>query len=186
MNLLRGGARLILKLFGWKLLDLPHVPARAVVIGYPHTTNWDFPLGLLVMAALDLQACWAGKDTLFRHGLGPVMRKLGGIPVNRREHTGFVERMVEEFRGRKHFRLVIATEGTRRRTGGWKSGFYRIALAAGVPVVMGVVDYGKREAGLVASIMLSGDEAADMAAIAACYDGRRGYHHHNASPIRLL
>ena len=92
MNLLRGGARLILKLFGWKLLDLPHVPARAVVIGYPHTTNWDFPLGLLVMAALDLQACWAGKDTLFRHGLGPVMRKLGGIPVNRREHTGHHQR----------------------------------------------------------------------------------------------
>ena len=186
MNLLRGPARLILKLMGWKLLDLPQRPAKAVVIAYPHTSNRDFPMTLLALAALPYGAQWVAKDTLFRGILGPVMRGLGGVAVNRRERTGFVERLAEEFRTRDEFHLIIATEGTRRLQAGWKSGFYRIALAAGVPVVMATVDYGKRELGLLASIVLSGDEAADMAQIAACYEDRRGYHHHNASPIRLL
>lgn len=186
MNLLRGPAGVMLKLMGWTLLDLPQRPARAVVIGYPHTTNWDFPIGLLAIAALDMEARWVGKDTLFRHGLGPVMRGLGGIPVNRRQHTGFVERMVAEFRHRDRFLLVIATEGTRRLQPGWKSGFYRIAMAAGVPVLVGAIDYSRREIGLVSSLQLTGDEAADMARIAACYEGRQGFRPENASPIRLL
>ncbi|MDP2823875.1 MAG: 1-acyl-sn-glycerol-3-phosphate acyltransferase [Sulfuritalea sp.] len=186
MSLLRGPARFILKLLGWTLLDLPQRPAKAVVIAYPHTSNWDFPMTLLALAALSFGAQWVGKDTMFRGILGPVMRALGGVAVNRRERTGFVERVADEFRHRENFRLIIATEGTRRLQAGWKSGFYRIAVAAGVPVIMAVVDYGKREVGLLASIMLSGDEAADMSAIAACYAGRHGYHPENASPIRLL
>jgi 1-acyl-sn-glycerol-3-phosphate acyltransferase len=186
MNLLRGLARMILKLMGWKLLDLSQRPAKAVVIAYPHTSNWDFPVTLLALAALPYGAQWVAKDTLFRGILGPIMRALGGVAVNRRERTGFVERVAEEFRERDEFHLIIATEGTRRLQAGWKSGFYRIALAAGVPVIMATVDYGKREVGLLGSIQLSGDEAADMAAIAACYEGRTGYHHENASPIRLL
>jgi 1-acyl-sn-glycerol-3-phosphate acyltransferase len=186
MNLLRGPARLILKSLGWKLIDLPQRPNKAVVIAYPHTSNWDFPLTLLALAALPYGAKWVAKDTLFRGGLGPIMRALGGVAVNRRERTGFVERLAKEFRERDDFHLIIATEGTRSLQAGWKSGFYRIALAAGVPIVMATVDYKKREVGLLASITLSGDEVVDMAAIAACYDGRRGYRHHNASPIRLL
>jgi 1-acyl-sn-glycerol-3-phosphate acyltransferase len=186
VSLLRGPARLILKLLGWKLLDLPQRLAKAVVIAYPHTSNRDFPMTLLALAALPFGAQWVGKDTMFRGPLGPVMRALGGVAVNRRERTGFVERVADEFRRRETFHLIIATEGTRSKQAGWKSGFYRIALAAGVPVIMAVVDYSKREVGLLASIMLSGDEAADMAHIAACYEGRCGYHHHNASPIRLL
>lgn len=186
MNLLRGPARFILKLLGWKLIDLPQRPNKAVVIAYPHTSNWDFPLTLLALAALPYGAKWVGKDTMFRGPLGPLMTALGGIAVNRRERTGFVERVADEFRHRENFHLIIATEGTRSKQAGWKSGFYRIALAAGVPVVMATVDYEKREVGLLASITLSGDEVVDMAAIAACYDDRRGYHHHNASPIRLL
>ncbi len=186
MNFLRGPARLILKSLGWKLIDLPQRPAKAVVIAYPHTSNWDFPLTLLALAALPYGAQWVAKDTLFRGACGPLMRGLGGVAVNRRERTGFVERLTEEFRRRDEFHLIIATEGTRGLQSGWKSGFYRIALAAGVPVVMATVDYGKREVGLLASIMLSGDEALDMAAIAAIYAGRTGFHHHNASPIRLL
>jgi len=186
MSLLRGAARFALGLVGWKLLELPRLPDKAVVIGYPHTTNWDFPIALLAIAGLALEGRWVGKDTLFRYGLGPLMRALGGIPVNRRQHTGFVERMVGEFRQRPHFRLVIATEGTRKLQAGWKSGFYRIAIAADVPVLVGAVDYRRREVGLVAELRLSGDEAADMARIAACYEGRSGYRPENASPIRLL
>lgn len=186
MKLLRGPTRFILKLLGWKLLDLPQRPAKAIVIAYPHTSNWDFPVTLLALVALPYGAHWVGKDSMFRGIMGPLMRSLGGIEVNRRERTGFVERLADEFRRRENFHLIIATEGTRSRQAGWKSGFYRIALAAGVPVIMAVVDYGKREVGLLASIMLSGDEAADMSAIATCYEGRHGYHPENASPIRLL
>lgn len=186
MSLLRGTARLVLKLLGWKLIDLPQHPRKAVVIAYPHTSNWDFPITLLALAALPYSAQWVGKDTMFRRPFGPLLRALGGIAVNRRERTGFVERLADEFRRRESFHLIMATEGTRRLQAGWKSGFYRIARAAGVPVIMAVVDYGKREVGLLASITLSGDETADMTAIAACYEGRRGYHHENASPIKLL
>ena len=186
MSVLRGPARFILKLLGWKLLDLPQRPARAVVIAYPHTSNWDFPVTLVAIAALPFGAQWVGKDTMFRGLLGPIMRALGGVAVNRRERTGFVERVADEFRHRENFHLIIATEGTRRRQDGWKSGFYRIAMAAKVPVIMAVVDYPKREVGLLACIELSGNENADMTRIASCYEGRRGYHPENASPIRLL
>ena len=186
MNLLRAPARLTLKLMGWKLLDIPQRPAKAVVIAYPHTSNWDFPVTLLALAALPFGAHWVGKDTMFRGILGPVMRALGGVPVNRRERTGFVERLAGEFSRRENFYLIIATEGTRGRQGGWRSGFYRIARTAGVPVVLAVVDYAKREAGLLASITLSGDETADMEYIASCYKDRRGFYPEKQSPIRLL
>ena len=186
MSILRGPARLILKLLGWKLIDLPQRPAKAVVIAYPHTSNWDFPVTLLALAALPYGAKWVAKDTLFRGACGSIMRGLGGVAVNRRERTGFVERIADEFRSRDSFHLIIATEGTRSLQPGWKSGFYRIAMAAGVPVIMAVVDYGKREVGLLATIMLTGDESADMAQIATCYEGRRGYRHEQASPIKLL
>ena len=181
-----GIARGLLAAFGWTVVLAPPGKPKAVVVFYPHTSNWDFPLTLLALAALPYGAQWVGKDSLFRGILGPVMRALGGVAVNRRERTGFVERVAAEFRRRNNFHLIMATEGTRRLQAGWKSGFYRIALAAGVPVIMAVVDYGKREIGLLASIELSGDTDADMAHIAACYEGRKGYHHQNASPIRLL
>jgi 1-acyl-sn-glycerol-3-phosphate acyltransferase len=178
-------ARLALRLIGWTCLDLPQRPQRAVVIGYPHTSNWDFPIGLLGMMALNLNARWAGKDNLFRGPAAPLMRWLGGIPVNRREHTGLVERLAAELRQREQFMLVIAPEGTRSLRPGWKSGFYRIARAADVPVLAGVVDYSRRRVGLLASITLTGDETADMEAIAACYRDCKGCRPELASPIRL-
>jgi len=186
MNLIRGAARAVLRLLGWKLLDLPQRPTHAVVLGYPHTSNWDFPMALLGLAALGFRPRWAGKDTMFAGWRGPIMRWLGGIPVNRRERTGFVDRMTEAFSAHREFLMVIAPEGTRGLTEGWKSGFYRIALAARVPVVAAVVDYPKRELGFLAALTMSGDEAGDMAAIAACYAGRAGRRPKQASPIRLL
>jgi 1-acyl-sn-glycerol-3-phosphate acyltransferase len=186
MKLLQLVSRMILRLFGWTLIDIPHRPAKSVVIAYPHTTNWDFPLALLALAALPFRARWVAKDTMFRWPFGWFLRLLGGVAVNRRERTGFVERVVAEFESHEMFHLVIAAEGTRDRQEGWKSGFYRMAMAAKVPLVLAVVDYAKREVGLLATIELSGDEADDMARIAQVYAGRKGYHHENASPIRML
>ena len=186
MNFLRLVARLMLRSFGWSLLDLRQRPEKAVVIAYPHTSNWDFPITLLALLALPFRAQWVGKDSMFRGIRGPMLRAIGGVSVNRRQPTGFVERMVDEFNRRDSLKLVIATEGSRGLQAGWKSGFYRMAMAARVPVLLGVMDYSRREVGFLASVELSGDEVADMARIAECYAGRKGYRHENASPIRLL
>ena len=186
MKLMRVAARGLLKLMGWTLIDVPVRPEKAVVIGYPHTSNWDFPMALIGLAALGFRPRWAGKDTMFVGWRGPIMRWLGGIPVNRRERTGFVDQMTKEFSRQQEFLWVIAPEGTRKRTEGWKSGFYRIAVAADVPVVAAVVDYPNRQVGFLAVLTLSGDEATDMPMIAACYAGRQGCKPSNTSPIRLL
>ena len=123
---------------------------------------------------------------MFRGPLRPLMQWLGGIPVNRRERTGFVERVAEELRTHPEFMLVIAPEGTRSLRAGWKSGFYRIARAADVPVVLGAIDYPRRQIGLIGVVHLSGDETADMAQIARLYGDRQGHRPELASPIRLI
>lgn len=179
-------ARLVLRLFGWKVLDLAERPMKGVVIAYPHTSNWDFPWAILGLVAMGFTPRWAGKDTMFAGWRGPIMRKLGGIPVNRRERTGFVGRMAEEFPRHDEFLVCIAPEGTRSLTTGWKSGFYRIAMAAQVPVVAATIDYPKRELGFLATLSLTGDEATDMAAIAKIYVGREGHTPAKTSPITLI
>jgi 1-acyl-sn-glycerol-3-phosphate acyltransferase len=179
-------SRHALRLLGWRCIDVPNRPRRAVLAVYPHTSNWDFPLGLLAATALGLNAHWVGKDTLFRWPFGGLMRWLGGIPVDRSAPGGFVDSIAAAIRRQERFILAIAPEGTRSLRPGWKSGFYRIARAAGVPVLVGTIDWGQRRVGLLASIDLSGDEAADMARIADCLADSRGRRPELASPITLL
>lgn len=186
MNVAGGASRFILRLFGWTVLDLPERPRRAVVVVYPHTSNWDFVIGVLARSALRLDVRWIGKDALFRGAMGPVMRWLGGIPVNRKHPAGFADRMAAEFAKHDVLLLAITPEGTRSRTPGWKSGFYRIARAAGVPVVIATIDYAGRRIGLLATMELTGDVDADMARIAEVYEGCRGKRPELASPIVLL
>ncbi|MBI4997301.1 MAG: 1-acyl-sn-glycerol-3-phosphate acyltransferase [Rhodocyclales bacterium] len=175
-----------LRLLGWQCIDVPDRPQRAVLAVYPHTSNWDFPIGLLAATALGLGARWVGKDTLFRRPFGGLMRRLGGIPVNRGAPAGFVENIAAGIRRNERFILAIAPEGTRSLRPGWKSGFYRIARAAGVPVLVGTIDWSRHRIGLLASVDLSGDETADMAKIADSLAGCRGRRPELASPIRLI
>ena len=184
--MLQAFSRFILTLCGWRFFDLPGRPRRAVLIEYPHTSNWDAFYALLVKLALGLDAHWAGKDNMFCPPFGGLLRKMGGVPVNRRERTGFVEQMVAEFAARQRFTLAIAPEGTRSLTAGWKSGFYRMALAAQVPVALGFMDYARREGGILAYLTLTGDRDADLAAIARHYADRPGKCPELASPIRWL
>lgn len=179
-------ARCLLSLFGWTLIAPPTRPLRAVAIAYPHTSNWDALHAQLGNLGLGLKAHWVGKDTLFRWPFGGLLRWLGGIPVDRRAANGFVAQMVAQFTQRPELLLVLAPEGTRKLTAGWKSGFYRIALEAGVPVALTTVDYARREVGILAVLDLSGDPQADIAAIAAVYAGRQGRIPAQASPIRWL
>ena len=184
--MLRNLARIILSLLGWTLLDPPQRPLRAVVVGYAHTSNWDALYSQLGQLALGLNARWVGKDSLFRWPFAGFLRWLGGIPVDRRASRGFVAQMAAQFAAHPAFLLVMAPEGTRKLTAGWKSGFYRIALEAGVPLILTTVDYARREVGILAYLELSGDPDADIAAIAAHYAGRHGRNPELASPIRWL
>ena len=184
--MLKSLARIILTLLGWRLLDPPQRPARAVVVAYPHTSNWDALYAQLGKLALGLDAHWVGKDNLFRWPFAGLLRRLGGIPVDRRASHGFVAQMAAQFAAHPDFLLVMAPEGTRRLTAGWKSGFYRIALEAGVPLILTTVDYARWEVGILAYVELSGDPEADIATIAAHCAGRHGRNPELASPIRWL
>ncbi len=185
--MLRRCSRLLLALLGWKVFEPPGPrPPRAVLIEYPHTSNWDAFYGLFANFALGAEVRWMAKDVAFRWPVAGLMRRLGGIPINRRERTNVVTQMIEQFAVRERFILGITPEGTRRRTEGWKSGFYRIALGAKVPLAIAVIDYARKEAGIVAYIDLGGDRDRDLARIAELYAGRIGRHPELASPIRWL
>lgn len=182
------GARLgaaLLSFFGWRLVRVPPPQPKSVIIVYPHTSNWDFPIGVAWRAVDGLPCHFVAKDTLFRGWFGSWLKRVGGIAVNRRERTGFIGQLLAEFASRETFHVVFTPEGTRSRTGAWKSGFYRLALAAGVPLGLGFIDYANREVGIGAWIDLSGDEAEDLARIREFYAGRRGKHPDQESPIRF-
>ncbi len=175
----------LLRLAGWNLVFRPAPMPKAVVIFYPHTSNWDFVIGILARAALSFPVRWAGKDTLFRWPFGGLLRKLGGIPVNRRQTTGLVRRLCEEFEREDSLYLAIAPEGTRSRAEYWKSGFYHLARAAGVPLGLAFIDYNRREIGIDTYIELSGDVEVNLAALRGYYAPKRGKHPQLQGPIRV-
>jgi|AATN01.1.fsa_nt_gi 1-acyl-sn-glycerol-3-phosphate acyltransferase len=185
-QMLQNMASRLLALHGWTLSEPPDRPARAVLIAYPHTSNWDALYALLGKLGLGLDAHWVAKESLFRWPFAGLLIRMGGIPVNRRTRNGLVAEMTALFAAQPKLLLVLAPEGTRRLTEGWKSGFYRIALAANVPLALGFVDYARREAGILAYLTLTGDPAVDIAAIARHYVDRPGRHPALASPIRWL
>jgi 1-acyl-sn-glycerol-3-phosphate acyltransferase len=178
-------ARAVLALLGWRaVLAWPIVP-KGVVAVYPHTSNWDFFIGLLWRFATGFPVRFIGKDTIFRWPVRGLLERLGGTPVNRRESTGLVGQLAAEFERRPWIWLAVAPEGTRGRTDHWKSGFYRLALAAKVPVGLGFIDYGARELGVSTYLDLSGDEEADLARMRAFYAGKVGRHPAQAGEIRF-
>jgi len=178
-------AKWLLGLFGWKVIFAPPPGPKAVIIVYPHTSNWDFPIGILARSTFRLPISFAGKDSLFRWPCGALFRRLGGIPVDRSKRTGFTSQMVAEFNHREQFYLAIAPEGTRRATAELRSGFYRLALATGVPLGCAYIDYSRREAGIQDYLTLSGDESADLKRISEIYAGRHGKHPTQEGPIRF-
>jgi 1-acyl-sn-glycerol-3-phosphate acyltransferase len=175
----------LLRAFRWKLVLAQPVPMKCVVVFYPHTSNWEFPIGLLAKWASGIQFRYVAKDALFRWPFGSMFRGCGGIPVNRRYSTGFIGQMRDEFAHHDDFRLVIAPEGTRRLTPHWKSGFYHLARAADVPVALGFIDYPRKRIGVGAFVVLSGDQVADMRRIAAFYADKCGHRPERQGPVIL-
>ena len=150
---------------GWQATGQPPADRRCVIIAVPHTSNWDFVNFLGLTDALGIEAHFMGKTGLFRWPMGRFMRDMGGVPVDRGGGRNQVEAMVAEFARRREFMLVIAPEGTRAGVRQWRTGFYYIALAAGVPLVCGMMDYRTRTGGLGPAFMPTGDYAADMARV---------------------
>ena len=152
---------------GWKLDgSLPDI-RKFVIAGAPHTSNWDFVFFVGATAELGIRPSFMGKSTLFKWPMTNFMLDMGGIPVDRSKSANYVEQIAAEFRARDELALVIAAEGTRSSKGEWRSGFYHIAMAAGVPIVPTWVDNDTKMLGFGPPIMPTGDYAADLATIAA-------------------
>ncbi len=169
----RAVARLYWRLSRWTLRSEPAPQEAGILVGAPHTSNWDFVLMLAIAWELGLDVRWLGKHSLFRGWRGPVMRALGGIPVDRRDPSGVVVDVLERVRRGEVFHLVVTPEGTRSGAG-WKSGFYRIAREADLPVTLGYVDRTTMTTGLGPTLRLTGDVRSDMDAIRAFYADKAG------------
>ncbi len=168
-RLSRGLGKAVLRLLGWDFEgEIPNLP-KMVVIGAPHTSNWDFLVGMATLLGLGFGVQWIGKHTLFRPPFGGVMRLLGGVPVNRETSKGLVAQVVEEFKQRERFALGVAPEGTRKRVEKWKTGFYFMAHGAGVPILPAFFDYPRKRVGVGPLLHHSGDLEADLATLRAFY-----------------
>jgi 1-acyl-sn-glycerol-3-phosphate acyltransferase len=190
---LRGSAlaRSLLRLAGWRLMFDGLPAAQGVLVVYPHTSNWDFPLAVLAKWAVGLPVTFWGKDSLFRVPLfGRWLRWLGGLPVARHTPQGAVGLMIDTMRaarGQGRFMwLALAPEGTRARSTGWRSGFYRVALEADVPVALVMLDFGRRRVGFDSFWRLSGDRDADFGTFARRLADCRGHRPQSAAPVRPL
>lgn len=177
----------LLALFGWRVNFAPLPGPRGVVIVYPHTSNWDFVIGLLAKWAVGIRFRWLGKEALFKGAcgavLGPLFRAWGGEPIERGASTGAIGRLAQQINAADEYWLALAPEGTRKHRDCWRSGFYHIALTAGVPLGMACIDYGTKEVRLVSYAVLSGDVDADLACIRDAYRSCRGLKPECAAPI---
>ena len=183
MKTLRKLAKFLLRLGGWEVVGADLDVPKAVFIAAPHTSNWDGFWALTYRVAFDIDVKFFAKRSLFWFPLGNVLGALGGISLNRDMAGSAVQQAIDMFRNEESLYFGLAPEGTRSKTSGWKTGFYRIAIGAGVPVYLGFLDFGRRRIGIGPKIELSGDQDADLATIRGFYEDVRGRWPDKASPI---
>ncbi len=177
----------LLALFGWRVLYAGLPGPRGVLAVYPHTSNWDFPVGLLAKWSMGLPFHFWGKDSLFKYPVfGRWLRWVGGIPIDRQSKNGKVSDTVQHMLASDFFWFGLAPEGTRKRVAGWRSGFYRVALEAKVPLGIVYFDYPTKTVSVMDFLMPTGDIQADMTAIAIILKGKLGLRPSGMSPIELM
>jgi 1-acyl-sn-glycerol-3-phosphate acyltransferase len=184
-------ARAVLRLGGWRVIEAGFPARQGVAIVYPHTSNWDFVVGLLAKWAIGIPVRFWGKDTLFEVPLfGRWLRWLGGLPIERRSPRGAVGAMVQTMREAaardELLWLALSPEGTRRHTAGWRSGFYQVALGAQVPLGLVALDYSRKQVRVTEFLRLSGDPARDYALIAQGFGAAQGLKPAQASLVQPL
>lgn len=159
----------------WELVvEEPLPKGGAVLVGAPHTSNWDFFLMLAIAGKTGLRYKWLGKKSLFVGPARPILRALGGYPVDRANSHGLVEKMAQELKDKPGHVLAITPKGTRSLAGHWKSGFYRIAEEAELPLLLCFVDSSTNTTGFGPVFYPSGDIKADMDKIREFYSGKTG------------
>lgn len=176
-GMIRSLARLVIAALPWRLEgEFPDIP-KLVLIAAPHSSNWDGVFGIAVAAAMGLRATWMGKHTLFRFGLTGIMRGLGGIPTDRSNPRGAVGQMAELFKTRERLWLCLAPEGTRKPVQKWRTGFWHIAMEAGVPILLLGIDYANRKFVIGPLFHPTGDKEQDLQSLYAWfsqYTGKNG------------
>ncbi len=172
----QGMASFLLRLLGWKIVGtVPSLP-QAVLIVAPHTSNWDFPLGVLARAAINKRIRFIGKASLFKPPFGFIFRWLGGFPVARTVSQDTVAFVVQMFKENPQFLFALSPEGTRKYTPHIRTGFYQIALQAGVPIVMVGFDFEQKEIQIRPPFQPTGNKKEDFEFILAYFKTVKGYH----------
>jgi 1-acyl-sn-glycerol-3-phosphate acyltransferase len=167
-------AQAVLRLSGWRIEgEIPDLP-KFVLVGAPHTSNWDYILTVLTIGDLQADLHYVIKHSMIEGPFGGIIAGLGGISVDRSTTEGFVDKMVAEFNRHEKYILAIMPTGTRNASKEWRSGFYYIAREANVPVVLVIFDYGNKVMRLGPTIELTGDYQSDLAYIRSFYEGVQG------------
>ncbi len=178
-------ARSLMRLFGWKFVGEPPETPKYVLIAAPHTSGWDFVVMLAMDFAFKVSCVWMGKQSLFRGPVGAYLRRMGGIPINRASANNVVGQAIAAFERHDKMVLTIPPEGTRGRAQRWRTGFYHIARGAGVPIVCGFIDFGRKRAGFGPVLTPSGEIEVDMAEIRDFYRDIEGRHPQNVGRVAV-
>lgn len=171
-------SKFLLWILGWKTIEPPVPEPKCIILGVPHTSAWDFIISYLYYNSMGATANVMVKKSFFKGPIGPILRSMGGIPVDRAKGASLTLQIIEEFKTREYMHLAIAPEGTRKATKNWKAGFHTIARAANVPVYLGYFDWNKKEVGRGDIFEISEDPKADLKKIRKWYKdkGIQGKH----------
>jgi 1-acyl-sn-glycerol-3-phosphate acyltransferase len=179
----RNFARLVLKLTGWKTVG--DVPPTAVLVGAPHTSNWDWAITQLLAWDNSIKIRLLVKESFFKGPVGIFMRATGAVELDRTNPAGTIKRLLEDQKGDDQFLLGMAAEGTRSKGEYWKSGFYRIAQQTGLPITLAFLDAPSKTVGWGPTFTPSGDVKADMEKLREFFKDKRGFNPDQATPPRL-
>ena len=165
-----------MRVTGWRITgEFPNLPQFVVIVA-PHTSNWDFFVGVMAMFAIGFRGTFLGKHTVFRWPVSVIMRWLGGIPVDRASPHNVVEQTIDYFRSRPQMLLALSPEGTRKKLPAWRTGFWYVAKGANVPIVPAAFDYPAKTITIFPPLVPGDDIAADIAALRAHFDARMAKH----------
>jgi len=178
-------ARCILWLFRWRIEARVLPGKKAILVGYPHTSAWDFPLSILTFWALGIEAKWMGKQSLFQGRMAFLFRALGGLAVDRSGGKNTVQSVADLFEKHETLLIGITPSGTRSRSPHLKSGFYHMAREANVPILLATLNFEERVGVLLASFQPTGDVTADMDRIREIYGEVRGKNPDQLTPLLL-
>jgi 1-acyl-sn-glycerol-3-phosphate acyltransferase len=160
---------LALRLMGWKALNGVAPAPKAIIIGVPHTSSWDFVISYLYYTSVGGNTSFVIKKEFFYWPLSVLLKRLGGIPIDRSKGVSVIKQIIQEMNQRETMHLAITPEGTRKRTKRWKAGFHAIAKATGAKVYLGLFDFGRKEIGWVTEFELSNDPEEDLRRMKAFY-----------------